>query len=413
MENSFDASGFRYRLSVSEAAQELRSGHVLIIVDHVNKVANACQALQFVNADALNAIKAVTPEEIYVVLSGERAETLQIPLFPGDSGDSIQDSGPATTLDVCPNRHASSAYSTMQMMHALIDPATQPGDIAQPGRLAVLRTYPGGLLKRRSAAEAVSDLLRIAGLEPGALLCKLDMQGESIDAVLSALAEQWKSGVIALEDIIRYRKEHHVSLITETQLPTQSAVFRLRHYQEIETGKPYLALLLGDSANEAHALEGHHADKAPLVRLHSACATGDIFGSQRCDCQAQLHAALQKIAEEGRGLLLYLPQEGRGIGLSGKLQAYALQEQGYDTLEANLHLGYPIDARDYSIALEILRDLGLTHIRLMTNNPEKIDALQSGGIVIENVPLEVSPNPHNHYYLQTKWQRMGHLFLML
>jgi len=192
-----------------------------------------------------------------------------------------------------------------------------------------------------------------------------------------------------------------IRLLSETQLPTQEALFRLRYYEESATGEAYLALLLGDLAQSQ--------DGPPLVRLHSSCTTGDIFGSQRCDCQAQMHSAMRAIAQEGRGMLLYLPQEGRGIGLAGKLQAYTLQEQGYDTVDANQHLGYPIDARDYTTAIAILQEMQITQVRMLTNNPDKIEALQTHGIRVERVPLEIPPTASNFFYLQTKRERMGHL----
>lgn len=192
-----------------------------------------------------------------------------------------------------------------------------------------------------------------------------------------------------------------IRLLSETQLPTRDAVFRLRHYEECASGKAYLALLLGELTESE--------ERPPLLRLHSSCTTGDIFGSQRCDCQAQMHAALQAIAEEERGIFLYLPQEGRGIGLEGKLQAYKLQEQGYDTVDANLHLGYPADARSYTTAVAILQGLHITHARMMTNNPAKIAALQEHGIRTERVALEIPPSASNFAYLQAKRNRMGHL----
>jgi 3,4-dihydroxy 2-butanone 4-phosphate synthase/GTP cyclohydrolase II len=188
-------------------------------------------------------------------------------------------------------------------------------------------------------------------------------------------------------------------------LPIEEKRFELLDYQEIHTGQQYLALMLGDLTNEQLG--------PPLLRLHSACTTGDIFGSQRCDCQAQMHAALRAIAQEERGMLLYLPQEGRNIGLVGKLQAYALQDQGLDTIEANEKLGYPVDARDYTTAIEILHELRLHHVRLLTNSPRKLQALTNGGIKVERVPLEITPNMNNELYLKTKQQRMGHLLSSL
>lgn len=195
-----------------------------------------------------------------------------------------------------------------------------------------------------------------------------------------------------------------IRLLSETQLPTRDAVFCLRHYEECASGEAYLALLLGELTESE--------ERPPLLRLHSSCTTGDIFGSQRCDCQAQMHAALQAIAEEEQGIFLYLPQEGRGIGLKGKLQAYKLQELGYDTVDANLHLGFPADARSYTTAVAILQDLQITHARIMTNNPAKIAALQSHGIRTERVALEIPPSASNFTYLQTKRNRMGHLLVI-
>lgn len=197
----------------------------------------------------------------------------------------------------------------------------------------------------------------------------------------------------------------HIRYLTEVQLPTAEALFRLRYYEEIETGEAYLAFLLGDLQDSW--------SNPPLLRLHSACATGDIFGSLRCDCQAQLHASMRKIAVEGRGLLLYLPQEGRGIGLAGKIRAYKLQEDGYDTIEANERLGYPVDARDYTTAIAVLQELQITHARLLTNNPDKIESLRESGIKVERVPLEIEPVASNITYLQTKRERMGHLLSTL
>jgi 3,4-dihydroxy 2-butanone 4-phosphate synthase/GTP cyclohydrolase II len=238
----------------------------------------------------------------------------------------------------------------------------------------------------------------IAGLEPGAALSE-QFTHEDVEAM-----EQAGIAQISLETIVSYRQAHEVSFISETQLPTELATFRLRHYQEIASQQPYLVLQLGEIQAEG---------QAPLLRLHSACMTGDIFGSQRCDCQAQLHAALEAIAREGAGLLIYLPQEGRGIGISAKLQAYLLQEQGYDTLEANIRLGYPIDAREYSSALEILHELGLKRVRLLTNNPEKVEALEKEGLEVERVALETEPTESNREYLETKHRRMGHQFTTL
>jgi 3,4-dihydroxy 2-butanone 4-phosphate synthase/GTP cyclohydrolase II len=247
--------------------------------------------------------------------------------------------------------------------------------------------------------------MRVAGMEPGAVICEiLGEDGEAARGqMLLDIAHGWDIGMLSVDAIARYRLNQRVSLISETQLPTSEATFKLLHYREIDTGLDYLALLLGDI----------HAHPQTLLRLHSACTTGDIFGSQRCDCQAQMHAAMRAIAAEGSGMLLYLPQEGRGIGLAGKLLAYRLQEQGDDTIEANEHLGYPVDARTYSSAVEILHDLDITSVRLMTNSPTKIQALRDRGIAVERVPLEIPATRDNRHYLQTKQQRLGHLLASL
>jgi 3,4-dihydroxy 2-butanone 4-phosphate synthase/GTP cyclohydrolase II len=247
--------------------------------------------------------------------------------------------------------------------------------------------------------------MRLAGMEPGAVICEIlgedGMAARGAD--LLAFARRWGIGMLAVDTIARYRRIHRVSLVSETHLPTPEATFKLLHYREIATNLDYLALVLGDIQTPSPT----------LVRLHSACTTGDIFGSQRCDCQAQMQAALHTISAEGRGVLIYLPQEGRGIGLAGKLQAYRLQEQGYDTIEANEHIGYPADARTYSSAVEVLRDLGVTSVRLMTNNPEKLRAVSEQDIDVQRIPLEMQPTDDNRHYLLTKQRRFGHLLTSL
>jgi 3,4-dihydroxy 2-butanone 4-phosphate synthase/GTP cyclohydrolase II len=245
--------------------------------------------------------------------------------------------------------------------------------------------------------------MRFAGVTPGAVICEvLDNTGEAARGqALHELSKQWEIGIITVAAIANYRQEHRVTRVAQTQLPLPEAKFKAFAYQELDGQEQYMALTLGN-------IDDPQAE-APLVRLHSACATGDIFGSQRCDCQAQLHASLHAIAAAGRGILIYLPQEGRGIGLTAKLQAYALQDQGLDTVEANEKLGYPSDARNYTIAIEILKDLNITRARLLTNNPQKIQALADAGISVVRAPLEILPTADNMRYLQTKFERMGHM----
>ncbi|HTK06161.1 MAG TPA: GTP cyclohydrolase II [Ktedonobacteraceae bacterium] len=377
------------QLTIPEATATLRQGHPLLITSHSGGV--LCQAAQFVDHETISRFQTLSGSTIYAVLASERYDTLRLPMPANDWRTKIA-STITVSLDFAHEALTHETLSTLTL-RALIDPLTRADDLSSPGPIVPLRIQPGGVLARQDYPEGVIELLSIAGLEPGAVMSELLTQ----KAI--AQIEQTNIAQISLDAIVAYRQTHQVSFISEVILPTALATFRLRHYQEIASRQPYLALLLGDL---------QASQQAPLLRLHSACLTGDIFGSQRCDCQAQLHAALAAIANEGRGLLLYLPQEGRGIGISAKLQAYVLQEQGYDTLEANTRLGYPVDARDYSSAVEILHELGLSHVRLLTNNPEKVQALQRGNFTVERVALETTPTEDNLTYLQTKVLRMGH-----
>ena len=398
-----------HTLSVDEAIQALRAGRMVLIRDDEGREneADLCLAAQFATPEAINFLARSACGLICVALSAERLDALRIPLTES-SGEPLQ--GTAFTLSV-DARHGTTTGICVRdraiTIRALVDPMTRPEDLARPGHVFPLRARPGGTLERRGHTEAAVDLMRLAGLEPGAVICEvLDAQGEAARGeVLLNMAQEWGIGLISVEAIARYRQEHRVCLISETEMPTSEATFKLRDYLDITSGQHSLALILGDLQDRQ--------EQPPLLRLHSACTTGDIFGSQRCDCQAQMHAALRAIASEGRGMLLYLPQEGRGIGLAAKLQAYALQDQGYDTIEANERLGYPVDARSYGVATEILHKLHITHARLMTNSPRKLQALTEGGIIVERVPLEIAPTSENIHYLQTKQQRLGHMFTSL
>jgi len=394
-------------LTVAEAVDEVRAGRMVLICDDYGREneADLCLAAQFVTPESLNFMVHHACGLLCVALSGERLDRLRIPLAE-TGGTPLQGTAFTASVDALHGTTTGiSVHDRAVTIRALVNPTTPPEDLVRPGHVFPLRARAGGTLERRGHTEASVDLMRISGLEPGAVICEvLDHNGEAARGqVLLDLAQQWGLGIITVDAIARYRKSHAVSFISETQLPTPEATFRLRHYRGLEKGEDYLVLLLGDLDEQ----------EPPLLRLHSACTTGDIFGSQRCDCQAQMHASLRAIAKEGRGLLIYLPQEGRGIGLAGKLQAYLLQEQGCDTIEANQLLGYPVDARTYTHAIEVLRDLNITSVRLMTNSPEKIRALKEAGIVVERVPLEISPTKSNMRYLQTKQQRLGHLFTSL
>ncbi|GCE50987.1 GTP cyclohydrolase II [Thermosporothrix hazakensis] len=354
------------QFSVLHAARMLQEGRpVLLYAGLCDDPPVLCQAGQFVTAETVTRLLLIAGGELRVLLRHAR-------------------------LDACrltPRARAGEPASLVQEIRRLVFPSACTDD-QEP------------LLTRVDAAgyeEAALDLLRIAGLEEVAVL--YEVRSVVDDIALLELVMHLDCGITSIEAIRQYRKARRVSLITEIQLPTSYAPFRLQHYQEHETGLPYLVLLLGD-------LTG---DPPPLVRLHSECKTGDVFGSLRCDCRAQLQAALKEIAQEGCGMIIYLPQEGRGIGLSGKLQAYRLQERGLNTIEANVQLGYPVDARDYTSAIEILRHLKLRSLRLLTNNPKKLQVVQESGFQVERVPLEIMPDSANRAYLQTKYQHMGHL----
>jgi 3,4-dihydroxy 2-butanone 4-phosphate synthase / GTP cyclohydrolase II len=392
-------------ITVGEAVRELRAGRMVLICDDDNREheADLCLAAQFATPEAINFFAHAACGLICVALAGERLDALRIPLAER-GGDPLQGTAFTASVDALQGTTTGiSARDRAITARTLVDPTTRPSDLVRPGHVFPLRAQPGGTLERRGHTEAAVDLMRIAGLEPGAVICEvLDDRGEAARGeVLNDFARTRGLGIISVDAIAYYRAEHRVSLLAETQLPTPEAIFRLLHYRELETNRDYLALVLGDIGNEQ--------EQPPLLRLHSACMTGDLFGSQRCDCQAQMHAALRMIAAEGRGMLLYLPQEGRGIGLAAKLQAYTLQEQGWDTVEANERLGYPVDARTYTSAIAILHECGITRARLLTNNPAKLQALEEGGITVERAPLKIAPNAENMRYLQTKQMRLGHL----
>jgi 3,4-dihydroxy 2-butanone 4-phosphate synthase/GTP cyclohydrolase II len=289
-------------------------------------------------------------------------------------------------------------------VRAMADDTATPADFARPGHIFPLIAVEGGVLRRAGHTEAVVDLMRLAGLKPVGVLCEILKLDGSMARVpdLLEMAQQHDLKMISVQDLIAYRrsKETLVEMVAEARLPSDHGDFLLRVYQNNIDGKEHVAIIKGDVS----------PDVPLLVRVHSECLTGDIFASRRCDCGPQLHAALDMIEQEGSGVVLYMRQEGRGIGLVNKIKAYALQEQGLDTVEANTHLGFPPDPRDYGIGAQILHDLGVRKMRLMTNNPKKRVGLQSHGLeVVELVGLEVTPTKENLGYLETKRDKMGHV----
>ncbi len=342
---------------------------------------------------------------VCLALTGQWLDALGIPLMvPPDQNTSPY--GTAFTISVEAKHGITTDISTHDRattVRMMIDPSTRPEDIVMPGHVFPLRAREGGVLERPGQTEASVDLARLAGLNRSAVICEI-MSDDGTMArrpELERFAVRHGVRIVSVADLIAYRRgrETGIRRNNEVYLPTRHGEFRLIAYTSVDVYEPDLALVMGDLAG----------DPPPLVRLHSECLTGDVFGSARCDCGAQLDLALEAIAREGRGALLYLRQEGRGIGLLNKLRAYALQEQGLDTVEANERLGFRADERDYQIAALILHDLGLIAIRLLTNNPRKVTGLEAHGVrVIEQSPLVAEPLPSNQGYLETKRTKLGH-----
>jgi len=296
-----------------------------------------------------------------------------------------------------------SAADRAETVKAVIDPATKPEDLAQPGHMFPLRAREGGVLVRAGQTEAIVDLARLAGLYPAGVICEIMNEDGTMARLpqLEVIADKFGLKIITVADLIAYRRRHEklVRQVAEAKLPTGYGEFTAIAYKSEIDPDEHLALVMGDTTTE----------EPVLVRVHSECLTGDVFGSLRCDCGEQVALALHNIAEEGRGVFLYMRQEGRGIGFHNKLRAYALQDNGLDTVEANISLGFEPDLRDYGIGAQILADLGLHKIRLLTNNPKKVIGLEGYGLkVVETVPVVTSPNPYNLHYLETKQKKLGH-----
>jgi 3,4-dihydroxy 2-butanone 4-phosphate synthase/GTP cyclohydrolase II len=341
-----------------------------------------------------------------VPLTVDRADQLELPLMV-TANTEAQRTAFTVSVDY---RHGTttgiSATDRAATIGALIDPSTQPTDLNRPGHIFPLRYRVGGVLKRAGHTEATVDLARAAGLTPAGVLCEIVTEDKSEMARLPELerfAKKHHLPIISIAELIRYRRRNEklVRLVSEARIPAEGGQFRAYVYESVLDGEQHLALVMGEVAG--------HEDV--LVRVHSECLTGDVFGSLRCDCGPQLRASLARIEEEGRGVLIYLRgHEGRGIGLGHKIRAYQLQEEGHDTVDANLQQGLPVDSREYGIGAQMLVDLGVTTMRVMTNNPAKYGGLEGFGLdITERIPLQLTPNPENIAYLRTKRERMGHI----
>ncbi len=401
--------------TIEAAIEDFRNGKFVIIVDDPGREneGDLTIAAQFATPDAINFMAKEGRGLICTPLLPDRLAELKINMMvPPDANSS--GFGTPFTVSVEAKKGVStgiSAYDRSTTIQALINPATTPDDIARPGHIFPLSANPNGVLSREGQTEASVDMSRLAGLYPGAVICEI-MKDDGTMARMPDLEEfgaLHDIKIITIEDlkIYRLRTEKLVSAAAEISLPTHHGDFNVRAYEDPNVAEPHLALMYGELPTPA-ALNGNA--QPPLIRLHSECLTGDALGSLRCDCGPQLQEAQRRIVENGYGAVIYLRQEGRGIGLLNKLKTYELQDKGFDTLDANHELGFAGDLRDYGIAAQMLRDIGVDTVRLLTNNPAKVEGLEKYGIrVAERVPLIIDSNAHNERYLQTKKDKMRHI----
>ncbi len=393
--------------TIPEAIEAIRKGEIIIVVDDEDRENEG---------DFITAAELITPEKvnfmakygrglICVALPEERCEELDLQLMVGKN---TAMHGTAFTVSVDLLGHGTttgiSAFDRAKTIKALVDPTTKPEDLARPGHVFPLKANSQGVIRRAGHTEAAVDLTKLAGLTPGGALVEIMNDDGSMARLpdLLKVAEKFNLKIITIKDLIAYRLQFDslIEIGERVRMPTKYGDFDLIPFREKKTGIEHLALIKGE----------WKPDEPILVRVHSSCVTGDILGSLRCDCGEQLHTAMTMIEKEGKGVLVYMMQEGRGIGLFNKIKAYKLQEQGLDTVEANLKLGFRDDERDYGVGAQILRSLGVKKMRLMTNNPVKKIALQGYGLeIVEIVPIEVPPNPYNEFYMKTKKEKMGHI----
>ena len=393
--------------SIEEGIEEIRAGRILVVVDDDDRENEGAlvMAADRATPEAVNFMAKHGRGLICVPLPGDRLDQLQISMMVRDNTAPL---GTAFTTTVDARRGVStgtSAFDRAVTIRTLVDPAARPEDLTRPGHIFPLRALPGGVLRRAGHTEAAVDLARLAGCTPGGVICEvLDEDGGMARLPeLVRLARAHRLRMITIKDLIEYRiqKEKLVRRSAETRLPTDYGEFKVLAYETTVDDRVTLALVMGDVSGE----------EPVLMRVHSECLPGDVFGCRRCDCGPQLHKALTIISREGRGVLIYMRQEGRGIGLLNKLKAYELQDRGKDTVEANHALGFGADLRHYGIGAQILVDLGVRNLRYLTNNPKKIVGIEGYGLrVVERVPLEVPPTEENRQYLVTKREKLGHLF---
>lgn len=395
--------------TIESAIEDIKAGKLVIVVDDEDRENEG---------DFITAARNVTPEVINFMskhgrglicapLLEDRCNELGLEVMVNNN-TALHETAFTVSVDLLGHGCTTgiSAHDRAKTIQALIDPQTKPEDLGRPGHIFPLRSKKGGVLRRTGHTEATTDLARLAGMEPAGVLVEIMNDDGSMARLpeLVKVAERFNFKLITIKDLIEYRmkRDSLIEEIVRVDMPTQYGDFKLIAFQEKNTSNEHLALIKGE----------WEKDEPVLVRVHSSCFTGDILGSLRCDCGEQLHKAMQMVETEGKGAILYMNQEGRGIGLLNKLKAYRLQEDGMDTVEANLHLGFQMDQRDYGVGAQMLRHIGITKLRMISNNPKKRVGLIGYGLeIVENIPLHIESNPHNEKYMQTKRDKMGHEFM--
>jgi len=395
--------------SIKDAIEDIKNGKVIIVVDDEDRENEG---------DFICAAEAITPEIVNFMathgrglicapISEERCEELGLEMMVGKNTATYET--PFTvSVDLIGHGCTTgiSAHDRFKTIKALVDPEIKPEELGRPGHIFPLKAKKEGVLRRSGHTEAAIDFAVLAGFRPGGVLVEIMNEDGSMARLpdLRKVADKFNLKLVSIKDLIAYRMkaESQIRKQIEVDMPTAYGDFKLIAYEQVNTGEIHMALVKGK----------WEKDELVLVRVHSSCVTGDIFGSCRCDCGSQLHYAMMMVEKEGKGVVLYMKQEGRGIGLLNKLRAYKLQEEGLDTVEANLELGFEMDSRDYGIGAQIIHDLGISKLRLITNNPKKRVGLMGYGLeIVENVAIEISPNPHNEKYLMTKRDKLGHTIL--